>query len=410
MPKVETKTQERPQQQAQDAPQPEQSKGPLAIAGQPRLPYVKGMERLDIDQAMWRVLVEAVFPAAKTVEGVLLAVMYCRKNGYDVMRRMVHVVPIYDKEKRRYVEGVWPGIALLRATAHRSNEYAGCDETVFGDWTEKTFKGEVGREGQKSIKEVTVRFPVWAQITVYRWSRGKRVAYPGPKTFWLETYGSIGASNIPNDMWVKRSAGQLEKCSEAAALRKAFPEELGSEPSAEEIRGGDLTGDIPPRPTLQAVTKQLENDQELVDQVRKVDEQAQPPEKTDAKPPAVSQERQEPQGKDKDPSGIEALGRMAQEVVDGVVEQASNIGHDPETGEVDDGFAVIGFDEAVVWGPRDDSTGFVTALAKLMGEAASRDALTVIYGNNRNDIKKLSPEQKATVSQALSAAMEAKRE
>lgn len=396
MPKVETKTQERPQQQATDAPRTEQSQGSLTIAAGPRLPYVKGMERLDIDQAMWQVLVGAVFPAAKTVEGVLLAVMYCRKNGYDVMRRMVHVVPIWDKVKKREVEGVWPGIALLRATAHRTREYDGCDDTVFGEWIERTFEGETGREGQRSIKKVTVRFPTYAQITVYRLNRfGKRVAYPGPKTYWLETYGSLGQSDLPNDMWTKRSSGQLEKCAEAAALRKAFPEELGGELAMEEVRGGDLTGDLPPRPTLQAVTKQLEAEQDLLKNVRKVDETA-------AKPAAPRQERREPEP---DP-------QVAQEPEQ--TSQASSNeagGHDPETGEiVDEGFAVTGYDDALVWGPRDDPAGFVTALSKLMVDAASREALTVIYANNRSDIKKLTPEQKAQVSQALSAAMEAKRE
>ena len=36
-------------------------------------------------------------------------------------------------------------------------------------------------------------------------------------------------------MWKQRPYGQLEKCAEAAALRKAFPEELGNEYAAEEM-------------------------------------------------------------------------------------------------------------------------------------------------------------------------------
>jgi hypothetical protein len=36
-------------------------------------------------------------------------------------------------------------------------------------------------------------------------------------------------------MWEKRANGQLEKCAEAAALRRAFPEELGSDYSIDEI-------------------------------------------------------------------------------------------------------------------------------------------------------------------------------
>jgi hypothetical protein len=37
-------------------------------------------------------------------------------------------------------------------------------------------------------------------------------------------------------MWLKRSRGQLAKCAEAQALRKAFPE-VGAQPTAEEMEG-----------------------------------------------------------------------------------------------------------------------------------------------------------------------------
>src|SRR6185369_500402 len=38
-------------------------------------------------------------------------------------------------------------------------------------------------------------------------------------------------------MWQERPEGQLEKCAEAAALRRAFPEEIGNELTAEEMTG-----------------------------------------------------------------------------------------------------------------------------------------------------------------------------
>ena len=42
---------------------------------------------------------------------------------------------------------------------------------------------------------------------------------------------------MPNHVWERRPDGQLEKCAEAAALRRAFPEELGNEYTAEEMEG-----------------------------------------------------------------------------------------------------------------------------------------------------------------------------
>ena len=38
-------------------------------------------------------------------------------------------------------------------------------------------------------------------------------------------------------MWANRPVGQLEKCAEAGALRRAFPEEIGNDLTAEEMAG-----------------------------------------------------------------------------------------------------------------------------------------------------------------------------
>ena len=43
-------------------------------------------------------------------------------------------------------------------------------------------------------------------------------------------------------MWAKRSRGQIAKCTEAQALRKAFPE-IGAQPTADEMEGKTLDTD-----------------------------------------------------------------------------------------------------------------------------------------------------------------------
>jgi hypothetical protein len=58
----------------------------------------------------------------------------------------------------------------------------------------------------------------------------------------MENYAVKGGqekSIAPNAMWTKRPYGQLAKCAEAQALRKAFPE-IASQPTADEMEGKTL--------------------------------------------------------------------------------------------------------------------------------------------------------------------------
>lgn len=198
----------------------------IAIQG-PRLPYHPAVEeRFGVDQGSWRVLTDAVFPAAERPESIIMALAYCRARNLDIFKKPVQIVPIYDRKRGGMVDTVWPGIAELRTTAMRTGSFAGFDDTEYGPMIEENLGG------------ATVRYPEWAQCTVYRLIAGQKVAFIGPKTFWIETYATAKRdSKVPNSMWAKRPRGQLEKCAEAAALRRAFPEEIGNEYAAEEVEG-----------------------------------------------------------------------------------------------------------------------------------------------------------------------------
>jgi len=206
------------------APDKEQAKPPkeegqeLATFNAPRLPYHPAIqERFGIDKSDWMALVTAIFPNAQTTESVVLALSYCKARKLDPFKRCIHIVPIWDAQKRCLVDTVWPGIGELRTTAHRTGCYAGRDKTELGPMIEETWDGNV-----------KVKFPQWAQVTVYRNIKGNRVAFAGPQVYWLETFGSH-KGGAPNSMWQRRPIGQIDKCAEAAALRAAFPEEIGND-------------------------------------------------------------------------------------------------------------------------------------------------------------------------------------
>jgi len=229
------------QQNQRTAVQPMSEGGAVAHFKPARLPYHPAIqERFGVDPAGWRALVEAVFPLASNVDSVVLALSYCRARNLDPFKKPVHIVPMWNSDLGRMVDTVWPGIGELRTTAFRTKLYAGCDAVEFGPDVTRVFKGRVGKRGQEREVEVEVTFPEWAQMTVYRMIAGQRVAVQGPRVYWMETYATSGRTSVPNDMWAKRPRGQIEKCAEAAALRRAFPEELGNEYAAEEMAGRKL--------------------------------------------------------------------------------------------------------------------------------------------------------------------------
>lgn len=203
----------------------------------PRLPYNPALEsEYGVGLPAWKALTEAVWPAARTPEAIELALAYCKARNLDPMKRPVHIVPVWSTALGKMVEGVWPGISELRTTAMRTKQYAGCRSTVFGPLIEHTF-----RSGFK------MSFPEWAQKTVFKLVGGQMATFEGPEVYWLETYATAKKdTDTPNAMWLKRPRGQLDKCAEAAALRMAFPEELGDEPTAEEMHGKTLDAvDLP---------------------------------------------------------------------------------------------------------------------------------------------------------------------
>jgi phage recombination protein Bet len=207
-----------------------------AVAVPARLPMPAGAAPRGITPAQWRVLVDVIFPSAKNPESILLAVDYCRSRGLDVMKRMIHIVPVWNSALKREVETIWPGINEIQTTAARTNAWAGMDSAKLGPMIRRVFKGSRKIDGNWKPVAVEVHLPEWAEVTVYRLVSGHRCAFT-ERVYWLEAYSTSGGrdSELPTDMWVKRPIGQLQKVTKAAALRAAFPEE--GELCAEEMEG-----------------------------------------------------------------------------------------------------------------------------------------------------------------------------
>ena len=173
-----------------------------------------------------QVLRDSIWPGAKDTS-IKMALAYCRVNELDPFLKPVHIVPMWDKNTGSMRDVLLPSIADYRIKASRTGEYAGIDEPVFGPDITTTWPN------------MTVTHPEWCKITIYRIVKGVRYGFTAREE-WLENYAIKGGKErlqSPNDMWAKRIKGQLAKCAEAQALRKAFPEFSGGQPTAEEMEG-----------------------------------------------------------------------------------------------------------------------------------------------------------------------------
>lgn len=171
---------------------------------------------------VWSTMQNSIYPGANPAS-IKLAIDYCKARNLDPLKKPVHIVPMYVKDSKTgqgsMRDVIMPGIYELRITASRTQEFAGIDEPTFGP----------------NIEYLGVTAPESCTVTVYRMIAGQRVAFSHTE-FFDECAVVVKKTGKINDMWTRRKRGQLSKCAEAGALRKAFPEEFGGIMTAEEMK------------------------------------------------------------------------------------------------------------------------------------------------------------------------------
>jgi len=178
----------------------------------------------EIDSAVLSALKSSLYTGAKD-DSIQMVIEYCKACKLDPMQKPVHIVPMWDKNTESMKDTIMPGIGLYRIQAARSNKYAGVSEPEYGDTVNTTLGG------------VKIAYPEWCKVTVKKLVGNNIVEFTA-KEYWLENYATARKnSTAPNAMWLKRPFGQLAKCAEAQALRKAFPEIITQQPTAEEMEG-----------------------------------------------------------------------------------------------------------------------------------------------------------------------------
>ena len=120
----------------------------------------------------------------------------CQRHGVHPLDRLLH----FTKRDNKYTPIT--SIDLLRSRAADTGQLAGI--------TDATFTGGFDTDDFQ------------ATVTVYRMVDGQRCPFTATAR-WAEYYPGDGKSGF---MWRKMPFGQLGKCAEALALRKAFPRQL----------------------------------------------------------------------------------------------------------------------------------------------------------------------------------------
>lgn len=184
------------------------------------------VKRRNITDAQWRTLSRNLFPG-QNPNSVLMVWDYCIARKLDPLKKPCHIVPMEVTEKtssgerRIWRDVVMPGIYEYRTTAQRTGAYLGHSEPTFG----------------VTSKQHGVEAPEWCAMTFYRWNSvaRERVAFP-VKVFFREVV-ALKSGGQANARWSKAPIQMLTKCTEAAGLREAFPDEFGGEPTFEEMDG-----------------------------------------------------------------------------------------------------------------------------------------------------------------------------
>lgn len=137
----------------------------------------------------------------------------CSHLQLNPILKQIHFVKRKDHSDGTYTVTVQVGIDGFRLAAERTGRYAGSDDGIF------------------EYKPGT-HAPIKASVTVYKMVDGIRVPYTASAR-WEEYYPGDQAKE--GFMWRKMPHGQLAKCAEALALRKAFPQELSALRTDEEM-------------------------------------------------------------------------------------------------------------------------------------------------------------------------------
>lgn len=201
------------------------------------------------DQTTWTEQQLAVLRSAGVNEQVTAAELSaflheCQRTKLDPFSKQIYLIGRWDDQLQRKVFRSQTGIDGYRVVAHRVVR----EEAKELEYEDTVWCGPDGKWRDVWLAE---KPPAAAKVVIYK--GGKR--YSAVAT--LAEYAARKKDGSPMPMWRRMPANQLEKCAEAKALRRAFPNDLGGIYTAEEMEQADAQQDQ----TADAVVRKAQREQ-----------------------------------------------------------------------------------------------------------------------------------------------------
>lgn len=171
---------------------------------------------LPLEQHQITLLKDTICKGASDAE-LHMFIQAAERLGLDPFSKQIYSVPRWDKKEGRHVRSIQVGIDGFRLVAQRSGRYAGQE----GTWW-------CGPDGVWKEIWTSNQNPVAAKTVVLVVVNGVQVRCPA-----VAHWGEYADNN--SSFWKGKPALMLAKCSEALALRKAFPAELSGYYTPEEM-------------------------------------------------------------------------------------------------------------------------------------------------------------------------------
>jgi phage recombination protein Bet len=165
----------------------------------------------------------------------------CARTGLDPLARQIYCIGRFGSDGLEW--SIQTGIDGFRVVAERSKQYAG---QAPAEWLT-----ESGEWVDVFVKKLHGEHPLAARVKVYRHDWDKDKPAVGIATW--DEYAQTKRNGDLTAMWAQRGPGQLAKCAEALAMRKAFPQDLSGVYTDDELR-----------PTTQDAPEMSENWESLI--------------------------------------------------------------------------------------------------------------------------------------------------